>query len=642
MRPAKSYNPDQSKALLVAINEGKLTDALTALEKGADPNYRTEIEEVRVSVLHLACEKPELTPLVEKLLKEGADPNAMDGRGAIPLWIACERGPLKTALTLVTHTEQSCIHAPVHAKTALHKAARREGFLPVAMNLLQRGAGETFVNSKEFEILLEASIDGVDQGMKNKNGRQFTISLQCLLLLELNLMISDQVKWAERLRDITRRIDVPHTVAQPLSVTRLITEDVQSCCFGEKEATKRIADLMQGNSESVAQKYADKLHRTESHHAILLLSVLQSGTLIFPQAIATFVTQQGHTELITKFLKIPEIRNPNLQEIRKSIAKGIINACCLPTLHQTLIDSVASPAEDTAVNMMAKHLYVAAEFLRRAQEVGLVGLETNKENIRTTAREVIGRRIVAAEAMIDKLEKEVEHAPAAPLSADMKRRGLVSPMPATDVDIGGDAPLSPTSITTRSLAELSEILQSATIARGGMHGAGVTPESRASETPPRPLSPTPGPAMRTGAVRSPIPAGLQTPPLRAVGLRPVTLPPLPGVRVLAGSPTPFSRPSRAPSPIDRGVVAGAGTPTVRLAAILPPTVRTREFPSGGLAASAGSLEGGLQSITSPNQGASEASSERILEGERPSSVVAPSGATSRLRNHLTGTRDGKS
>ena len=71
------YDPEQSKRLIIACVEGKLSIARNALENKADPDARDKYG--RTALMHCAMEN--FDEIAKLLLSHGADPKAKDNAG---------------------------------------------------------------------------------------------------------------------------------------------------------------------------------------------------------------------------------------------------------------------------------------------------------------------------------------------------------------------------------------------------------------------------------------------------------------------------------------------------------------------------------------------------------------------------------
>jgi ankyrin repeat protein len=141
--PAWSVHADDA-ALLAAAEQGQRTAVNRLLDEGADPNARA-ID--GTTPLHWAT-RADSFDTVHALLDAGADPNAADRYGLTPLYLAAENGSAAVLAALLDAGAELGTRAP-NGETALMTAARTG--IPAALTLLLDRGAEVDARDPEFQ-----------------------------------------------------------------------------------------------------------------------------------------------------------------------------------------------------------------------------------------------------------------------------------------------------------------------------------------------------------------------------------------------------------------------------------------------------------------------------------------------------------
>lgn len=132
------YEPNS--ALFFATMTGDIEAAIVALEKGASPNYRNSNS---LTPLHIACGGVGPLPMIDLLLKAGADVNAVDASGWTPLLLVSSTGQIPLLNRLLEEIPKINLHHCMNSNDKnwypLTRAAFR-GQAKTVERLLEEGA----------------------------------------------------------------------------------------------------------------------------------------------------------------------------------------------------------------------------------------------------------------------------------------------------------------------------------------------------------------------------------------------------------------------------------------------------------------------------------------------------------------------
>ena len=156
---------DFERNIFIAAKGGKLSSIQYLIEKEdvninkkAVNNYDKQLIKKGDSVLHIACFNNHL-PIVEYLIKKGAEIDIKDSNGKTPLHIACEKGYLPIVEYLLD--KDSDIEAKDNEETTPLHFACRFGHLQAVQCLIEKGADIEAKDCIQQSPLYYASINGI-------------------------------------------------------------------------------------------------------------------------------------------------------------------------------------------------------------------------------------------------------------------------------------------------------------------------------------------------------------------------------------------------------------------------------------------------------------------------------------------------
>ena len=145
---------DGNTPLMTEVMHGRVDDARTMIEQGADVNARNNYGWTALS--HAA--RIGNVELVRLLIAHGADVNVQDESGWTPLMRAAMKGNSECADVLIEHGARVDLQDNTHS-TALHWAARR-GHVEIVQRLLSAGADLRVKNDQGWTPMMAAAEGG--------------------------------------------------------------------------------------------------------------------------------------------------------------------------------------------------------------------------------------------------------------------------------------------------------------------------------------------------------------------------------------------------------------------------------------------------------------------------------------------------
>ncbi len=153
--PITTVDAEGSTALHYAVRIDSLEIADLLIDGGANVSAATRYN---ITPLSLACEKGD-APMIERLLKAGADPNATSEEGQTALMTAALAGRVDAVKVLLSHGAKLNVAEPVRGQTALMWAAS-EGNAAAVETLIEFGADVKTKSKTGFTPLLFAVRNG--------------------------------------------------------------------------------------------------------------------------------------------------------------------------------------------------------------------------------------------------------------------------------------------------------------------------------------------------------------------------------------------------------------------------------------------------------------------------------------------------